>query len=107
MARKLFKRFTIDRQKLLASGKLAALGNRIHDPNLWHLNRHSVSRAFLAGLFAGFAFLMFPGQMLVAAVIGGYFGAALARRMPAPWLRGFVVAYSTAMTAVFFWRAWS
>jgi uncharacterized membrane protein YfcA len=45
--------------------------------------------------------------MLVAAVIGGYFGAALARRMPAPWLRGFVVAYSTAMTVAFFWRAWS
>lgn len=69
MARKIFKRFTIDRHKLLSSGSLAALGHRIHDPNLWHLNRHSVSRAFLAGLFAGFAFLMFPGQMLVAAVL--------------------------------------
>lgn len=69
MARKIFKRFTIDRHKLLASGSLSALGHRIHDPNLWHLNRHSVSRAFLAGLFAGFAFLMFPGQMLVAAVL--------------------------------------
>lgn len=45
--------------------------------------------------------------MLVAAVIGGYFGAVLARRIPAPWLRGFVVAYSAVMTAVFFWRAWS
>lgn len=75
MARKVFKRFTIDRHKLIASGKLAALGDRIHDPNLWHLNRHSVARAFLAGLFAGFAFLIFPGQMLVAAVL-------------AIWLRG-------------------
>jgi uncharacterized membrane protein YfcA len=45
--------------------------------------------------------------MLVAAVIGGYFGAVLARRIPAPWLRRFVVAYSAVMTAVFFWRAWS
>jgi uncharacterized protein len=45
--------------------------------------------------------------MLVAAVIGGYFGAALARRLPARLLRGFVVAYSAAMTAVFFWRAWA
>jgi hypothetical protein len=69
MARKLFKRLTIDRHKLVASGKLAALGDRIYDPNLWHLNRHSVSRAFLAGLFAGFAFLIFPGQMLIAAII--------------------------------------
>ncbi|MFC7473344.1 sulfite exporter TauE/SafE family protein [Dankookia sp. GCM10030260] len=44
--------------------------------------------------------------MLVAAVIGGYFGAVLARRIPAAWLRGVVVAYSALMTAVFFWRAW-
>lgn len=75
MARKIFKRFSVDQHKLLASGNLSALGERIHDPNLWHLNRHSVSRAFLAGLFAGFAFILFPGQMLVAAVL-------------AIWLRG-------------------
>ena len=35
------------------------------------------------------------------------FRRGLARRVPAAWLRGFVVAYSAAMTAVFFWRAWS
>ncbi len=69
MARKIFKRFTTEGQKLLSSGKLSALGSHIHDPNLWHLNRNSVSRAFFAGLFAGFAFLLFPGQMFVAAVI--------------------------------------
>ena len=32
--------------------------------------------------------------------------AELARRIAAAWLRGFVVAYSATMTAVFFWRAW-
>jgi uncharacterized protein (DUF2062 family) len=69
MPRKIFKRLSIDRHKLIASGNLSALGDRIHDPNLWHLNRHSVARAFLAGMFAGFAFMIFPGQMLVAAVI--------------------------------------
>ena len=43
--------------------------------------------------------------VLAAAVVGGYFGARLARRVPAPALRVFVILFSTAMTAAFFWRA--
>jgi uncharacterized membrane protein YfcA len=43
--------------------------------------------------------------MLVAAVIGGYVGAVLARAVPGPVLRGFVIVFSFAMTALFFWRA--
>jgi uncharacterized membrane protein YfcA len=45
--------------------------------------------------------------MLVAAVVGGYAGARLARRVPGPLLRRFVIAFGAAMTAVFFWRAWA
>jgi uncharacterized membrane protein YfcA len=45
--------------------------------------------------------------LLVSAVIGGYFGARLARRLPAPVLRRFVILFGAAMTAVFFWRAWA
>ncbi|MFC0388117.1 sulfite exporter TauE/SafE family protein [Muricoccus vinaceus] len=44
--------------------------------------------------------------MLVAAIGGGYAGARLASRMPDRVLRGFVILFSTVMTAVFFWRAW-
>jgi len=86
MARKLFKRMNTEGHKLLASGKLSALGDRIHDPNLWHLNRHSVSRAFMAGLFAGFAFLIFPGQMLVAAVIAILIRANLPIAVSLVWI---------------------
>ena len=45
--------------------------------------------------------------MLVAAIFGGYFGAVLARRVPAPLLRRLVILFGAAMTAVFFWRAWA
>jgi uncharacterized protein (DUF2062 family) len=86
MAKKIFKRFTIDRHKLLASGNLSALGDRIHDPNLWHLNRHSVARAFLVGLFAGFAFLIFPGQMLVAAILAIWLRANLPIACALVWI---------------------
>lgn len=44
--------------------------------------------------------------MLIAAVIGGYFGAVLAHRVPGKVLRRFVIAFSGATTAVFFGRAW-
>jgi uncharacterized protein len=44
---------------------LRLVNARLHDPNLWHLNRHSVSVAAFVGLFA--AFLPVPMQMLIAA----------------------------------------
>ena len=42
--------------------------------------------------------------MMVAATLGGYGGARVARRIPAPWLRGAIVLTGLVMTAVFFWR---
>jgi hypothetical protein len=40
-----------------------------------------------------------------ATVIGGYAGARLARRLPAPLLRALIVAFGTAIGLVLLWRA--
>ncbi|HSG90689.1 MAG TPA: DUF2062 domain-containing protein [Pseudomonadales bacterium] len=40
-------------------------GPRLAEPDLWHLNRRSVSTAFAVGLFLGF--FPVPGQMVIAA----------------------------------------
>jgi hypothetical protein len=42
-------------------------GDFLHDPNLWHMNRRSVSGAFAVGLF--WAFVPVPLQMVLAAAM--------------------------------------
>jgi len=69
----------------------------------------------VANLLAnGIAFVIFivDGQVvwryclpaLLAAAIGGYVSASLARRVPQPVLRGLVVVIGLSMAAWFFWR---
>lgn len=44
---------------------------------------------------------------LVAATIGGYAGALLAKRLPAIWLRRLVIAVGATLTAVYFARTYA
>ena len=71
MPKKLIKKFMPDPEKLKEQKSLQFLGDRIHEPNLWHLNRKSVSLAFAIGLFA--AWIPTPGQMVIAAAAAFYF----------------------------------
>ncbi|MBR9911492.1 MAG: DUF2062 domain-containing protein [Gammaproteobacteria bacterium] len=65
MARKIFKRWLPDPAEFKKRPALNFISHLLHDPNLFHLNRHSVSGAFGLGLFV--AFLPILGQMPIAA----------------------------------------
>ena len=59
----------------------------------------------MAGVVAG-GLVAWPQAlvMMVAATAGGYFGARVARRMPAPVLRAGIVGIGLVMSAIFFVR---
>ena len=67
MARKLLKRWIPDSKEIREKPSLRFLGTLLHDPNLFHLNRHSVSVAVFVGVFV--AFLPIVGQMPLAACL--------------------------------------
>lgn len=57
-----------DHEKIRNNKQLNKLfGTLLHDPNLLHLNRRSVSMAFFVGLFM--AFVPLPSQMIMAAAV--------------------------------------
>ena len=67
MPRKYFRKYLPDPEEVLAKPWAAPFRPWLGHPNLWHLNRHSVSGAVAIGLFAG----LIPGpfQMLGALIL--------------------------------------
>jgi uncharacterized protein (DUF2062 family) len=63
---------------------LQFLGKKLHDPNLLHLNRHSVAIAFAVGLFC--AWIPTPMQMALAAVGAFYFRGHLPIAAALVWI---------------------
>ena len=70
MPKKLLKKLFPTPEQVQANPSLGFLRPLFSKPNLWHLNRRSVARAFLVGLFA--AFLPLPFQMVIAAFLAFY-----------------------------------
>ena len=84
MPRKFIKRVMPDHETIKSHKNLQFLGDRLHEPNLWHLNRRSVSRAFAIGLFA--AWFPGPGQMAIAAITAFYCRANLPISVVLVWI---------------------
>ncbi|MCJ8169116.1 DUF2062 domain-containing protein [Atopomonas sediminilitoris] len=84
MPRRIIKRYLPNPDAIKSNKSLRFLGKAIHDPNLWHLNRHSVARAMAIGLF--WAMIPMPMQMAVAAVFALFFRANLPISAALVWL---------------------
>ena len=84
MARNLLKRFIPTPAAIKSNPALHFLGDLLHDPNLFHLNRHSVSVAFFWGLFI--ALLPIPGQMPAAAIAALIFRCNLPLTAALTWI---------------------
>ncbi|NOT85640.1 MAG: DUF2062 domain-containing protein [Methylococcaceae bacterium] len=84
MSKAFLKKYLPDPEKLKNHKSLQFLGARLHEPNLWHLNRRSVALAFAVGLFC--AWIPTPGQMAIAALGAFYFRANLPVSVGLVWL---------------------
>lgn len=65
MPKHLFKQYAPDHETIRNHKHLRMFGKLLHNPNLWHMNRRSISGAFAVGLF--WAFIPIPFQMIAAA----------------------------------------
>ncbi len=84
MPKDLIKKYMPDPEKLKEHKNLQFLGDRLHNPNLWHLNRRSVAMAFAVGLFV--AWIPTPGQMIIAAIAALFLRANLPVSVALVWI---------------------
>ncbi len=84
MPRHLIKRYTPDPIQLKKHKVLRHLGTLLHDENLWHLNRRSVSGGVAAGLF--WAMIPIPVQMVTSALSAIVFRVNLPISVALVWL---------------------
>ena len=75
MPQKFLKKYSPSQKTIRENKALSCLGESIHQPNLWHMNRRSVAKAFAIGLFC--AWIPTPLQTLMAAALAVYYRAHL------------------------------
>jgi len=88
---------------------LAAIG-------MTDIHAMNAMKVLLGGIINGTAVVAFvfahavvwkQGAVMIAgAIVGGYFGAHYAQKLPQAWIRWFVIAVGAAMSVYFFWKAY-
>lgn len=84
MPRKFLRKYLPDPHQLREHKHLRVFGERLSDPNLWHLNRRSVANATFIGLFC--AMLPIPLHMIPAAMLAIAFRANLPLSVALVWV---------------------
>lgn len=85
MPRNFFRRYLPDAAWFSRQRSLRyAFGDLIHDPNLWHLNRRSVSGGIAIGVFV--AWIPLPVQMVTAALLALMFRVNLPLGVLLTWI---------------------
>src|SRR5680860_234808 len=84
MPKRFMKSYLPSPEKVRQMKSLSFLGDIIQEPNLWHINRHSVARAFLIGVW--FCFIPMPFQMLASALFAVWFNANLPLAVVLVWI---------------------
>lgn len=84
MPKKFFKRFSPSQDVIRRIPLLPRFMALFKGPNAWHMNRRSVARAALIGIFS--AFLPIPFQMVVAAFLALCFKANIPIAVGLVWI---------------------
>lgn len=78
------RQFLDAKKRLLEHRAFDSIRHRLHAETLWHLNRRSLAGGLAAGLFA--AFIPFPMQMLIAAVLAILWQANMPVALVSTWI---------------------
>ena len=84
MIKNVIKRFFPKLDAVKEEKILKIFGPAVLQPNLWHINKKSVSRGFAIGAFC--AFLPIPGQMILAAFLSITFAANIPISLVLTWI---------------------
>jgi len=84
MPKRLFRKYLPSPDRIRENKSLSFLGTVLADPNLWHINRHSLAGAAFIGVFS--AFLPIPTQMMVAGILAVRFKCNLPLSVLLVWI---------------------